>query len=216
MVRRGRLSRQQRLLRTGVAFVVIIAIAALIANALGGGSKKATDASIAHVAFLTTVRSASDAGTPNKATVAAEAQDIVAMLNDWYQTAYIDPSQFGDGTFPSVAAHFAGDAKASFTKDIGSFTIAEARTRVARVVPSQQRATITVFMLDGKTPTYATALIRFMAVATQTRATQPKIRITQHASLHLEKIDGTWKVTYYTADSSEDPIAPPPTGSPSP
>ena len=43
---------------------------------------------------------------------------------------------------------------------------------------------------------------------------QKSIRITQRASLHLEKIDGTWRVTYYTANQSEKPIQPAPSASP--
>src|SRR5687767_199768 len=107
MVRRGRASRQQRLLRTGIGVVAIVAIAALIANALGGDDTLGPgERLIAKVAFAGTVTGEADFGKVFASLVWKEARAITRMLNEWYQTAFVDLSKFGDGIFPTVAAKF--------------------------------------------------------------------------------------------------------------
>ncbi len=216
MVRRGRASRQQRLLRTAIGVVAIVAVAALIANALGGGDPGPGELPIAQVSFTGGAEGESDTGTPSKGVVKKEADAITEMLNEWYQTAFVDPSKFGNGSFPTVHALMAKNAKSTFKRDIASLTIGDARTFVQRIEPKTTTADVTVYLEKDKTPRFATALVRFTATATQKQKAQPKISISQRATLHFEMIDDTWMVTYYTANASQKVIQPSPSGSPSP
>lgn len=217
MIRSGRLSRQQRLLRTGIGVVGVVAVAALIANALSGGDSSGPDGepAVAKVAFAHTTKTTTDAGKPKTAAAKAEADAIVKILNDWYQRGFVDPRLYGDGTFGEIAAHFAKDAKVSFTKDVASLTIGDARTLVARVDPTKAAAGITIFFAKGTKPTFAVAEVVFDATATQKQSGQPNITIKQRGTYHLEKTGNAWKVVYYTATSSEKPVEPTPSGSPS-
>jgi type IV secretory pathway VirB10-like protein len=213
-----RLSRQQRLLRTAIGVVGVVAIAALIANALGGGKNgpKAGQQPVATVAFDKTVKVDTDSPkTPRQSQANAEADAIVRMLNDWYQRGFVDPKLYGDGTFPQIASHFTKDAQASFAKDVSSLTIGDARTLVDRVDPTNEKTTITIYFNGGSTPTFAVAAIRFAATAIQKDLAQPRIDIVQSATLHLVKDGGKWLVDYYSAKSSEQPVVPSPSASPS-
>jgi hypothetical protein len=202
-------------MRTGLGVVAIVAVAALIANALGGDKAGDPDNPIAKVAFVHTDNGSTDVGTPNKGTVRKESAVIAELLNEWYQTAFVDTENFGDGTFPTIAARFTKDAKTAFTRDTSSLTIGDARTLVSRVDPSAAKAVITIYLDRGKTPTFAVATVNFAARATQKKKGQPAIAIRNTATLHLQKFGDDWLVTYYTANTSEKPIQPAPSGSPS-
>ncbi|MGH2728814.1 MAG: hypothetical protein ACRDKS_17720, partial [Actinomycetota bacterium] len=62
-----------------------------------------------------------------------EVEAITTMFSDFYQTAFVDPGKWGDGTFEDLAGMFADDVKASFTRDLPTLTIGEARTELERV-----------------------------------------------------------------------------------
>lgn len=216
MIRSGRLSRQQRLLRTGIGIVGVVAVAALIANALSGDPTGPDgEPAVATVAFTHTTKATSDAKQPKTAAAKAEADAIVKILNDWYQRGFVDPKLYGHGTFGEIAAYFAKDAKDSFTKDVASLAIGDARTLVARVDPTKAAAGITIFFAKGTKPTFAVAEVVFDAIATQKQSGQPNITIKQRGTYHLEKTGNAWKVVYYTATASEKPVEPTPSGSPS-
>lgn len=202
--------RQQRLLRTGIGFVALVAIIALVGKCAGGDKPPEE---IARVAFVATARAESDGKSPGAATVKAESDAIVAMLNDWYQRAFVDPRLFGDGTFTSVASHFTAEARASFTKDIKSLTIGDAREEVERVRPQVATADVTVFFEAGATPRFAVAAVTFKAKGTMKNDDAYPIQIAQQATLHLQKSGGTWLVTYYTAGQTQDSIVPAPSPS---
>jgi hypothetical protein len=208
--RSRRRSRQQRLLRTAIGVVVIVVVAALIANLAGGKKKTGPSApGVATVAFVATYASQTDA-TKNQPTSAARAQGsaIVTMLNDWYQTAFVDPDKYGDGTFPDIAKHFATAARAAFTKDLATLTIGDARTEVKRVDPTVQTVKVTVFF-DKGAPKYAVAAVHFAARATMKASSAFPLKIDQTVTFNFEKQAQGWVVTFYTAKQTQDSIVPP-------
>jgi len=214
--RSRRRTRQQRLLRTGIGVVVIVVLAALVANLVGGGKKKGPGESpIATVSFVASVKGETDgAKKPGNAAVRAEADLIVKMLNDWYQTAFVDPDRYGDGTFPDIAKHFATAARASFTKDIATLTIGDAREEVKRVDPTAQTAKLTVFFDKGKA-LFAVAAVHFAASATMKKSNAYPLKIDQTMTLNLEKQGEGWVVTFYTANQKQDSVVPSPSATPS-
>ena len=213
---RRRRTRQQRLLRTAIGIVAIVAIAALIAGLAGGKKKPGApgEPAIAQVAFVAKVQSASDASAPAPAAARAEAGQIVKILNDWYQRAFVDTKQFGDGTFPQVATYFDASARASFQRDIASLTIGDARKEVKRVDPGTQTVTVTVFFDKGR-PKLAVAAVRFIARATMKDGNAPPLSISQSATLHFGKSAQGWVVIFYNAQEKQNSIVPTPSPSPS-
>lgn len=213
VARSHRRTRQQRLTRTLVVFVVLIVLVVLVGKCAGG--KKAPQAT-PKLAFAASTSAESNGATPDPGAAKTESARIVAMLDDWYQTAFVDPKLYGDGTFRSVRAHFTGGAATQFGKDIDSLTIGEARTEVSRVVPGPSRVDVTVFFQDGRTPKFAVAAVTFVATATLKAKDSLPLRISQKATYHLDRRpNGDWIVSYYTVHESQDSVQPSPSGSPS-
>ena len=193
--------------------VVIVILAAVIANLAGGKKKSSTPPpGVAQVQFVATVKSNSDAKTPTKSAVNAEADKIVSMLNDWYEQAFVDTSRFGNGTFGDIAKSFSDPAKTQFTKDLLTLTIGEARTDVKRVDPSTQTALITVYFSNGK-PTYAIAAVHFVASATMKKSGAYPLKIDQSVTYDFQKTGQGWIVSYYSAKQSQTSIVPSPSAS---
>jgi hypothetical protein len=209
-----RKTRQQRLLRTGIGVVVIVVVAALIANWAGGKKKTNTPPpGVAQVSFVASVKGFGDAKSPPaRSAVNPEADNIVSILNDWYEQAFVDTTKFGDGTFPDMAKGFTDSAKVQFTKDLATLTIGDARTEVKRVDPSTQTAAVTVYFAKGK-PTYAIAVVHFVATATMKRSGALPLKIDQIVTYDFQKTGGGWVVSYYSAKQSQKSILPSPSAS---
>lgn len=196
-----------------VLFIALIVVVVLVGKFAGG--KKAPLAT-PKIAFAASTSAESNGKTPDPGAAKTESAHIVAMLDDWYQIAFVDPKLYGDGTFKDVRAHFTGGAATQFQKDIDSLTIGEARTDVSRVVPGASRADITVYFQDGRTPRFAVAAVTFTATATLKTKDSLPLRISQKATYHLDRRpNGDWIVSYYTVHESQASVQPSPSGSPS-
>jgi FlaG/FlaF family flagellin (archaellin) len=195
--------------------VVIVVLAALIANLAGGGKKKGTTPppGVAQVAFVVTMKGESDAkSAPSGAAVTKEGNQIVTMLNDWYEQAFVNTEKFGDGTFPDIAKSFTAAARTSFTKDITTLTIGDARTEVKRVDPATQTARVTVYFTKG-TPTYAIAAVHFVANATMKQSGAYPLKIDQTMTFDFNKTGQGWVVIYYSGKQTQHSIVPTPSPS---
>jgi hypothetical protein len=210
-----RRTRQQRLLRTGIGVVVIIVLAAVIANLAGGKKKPGSTPppGIAQVAFVASVKGATDAKSPPaKGALTKESKQIVSMLNDWYEQAFVNTEKFGDGTFPDIAKSFTAAASMSFTKDLATLTIGEARTEVKRVDPTAQTAKVTVYFGNGK-PTYAIAAVHFAATASMKQSDAYPLKIDQVVTYDFQKTAQGWVVTYYSGNQTQKSVVPSPSAS---
>lgn len=210
-----RRTRQQRLLRTGIGVVVIVVLAALIAN-LAGGKKKLGSTpppGVAQVAFVASVKGETDAKSPpSKSAVTTESDQIVSMLNDWYEQAFVNTDKFGDGSFPDISKSFTAAAHTSFTKDLNTLTIGEARTEVKRVDPTTQTAKVTVYFSKAKA-TYAIAAVHFVVSATMKQSNAYPLKIDQTVTYTFQKTTQGWVVTYYSAKQTQNSIIPSPSPS---
>ena len=209
-----RRTRQQRLLRTAIGVVVIVVVAALIAN-LAGGKKKpgAHEPGIATVAFVASYAGDTNAKSPVPAgTVQSEGSKIVSMLNDWYQEAFVNTKDFGDGTFADIGKNFTGVAHTQFTKDLATLTIGDARTEVKRVDPQTQAVKVTVYFSNGK-PTYSIAAVHFVARATMKQSGAYPLSIDQTVTYTFTNTGQGWVVSYYTAKQTQKSIVPSPSAS---
>lgn len=190
-------------------------LAALIANLAGGKKKNGTTPppGVAQVAFVVSVKGETDAAkAPSRGAVSKESDQIVKMLNDWYELAFVDTSKFGDGTFPDVRKNFADAARTSFTKDLTTLTIGDARTEVKSVDPTTQTARVTVYFAKGK-PTYAIAAVHFVANATMKQSGAYPLKIDQTVTYTFSKTAQGWVVTYYTAKQAQNSVVPSPSAS---
>jgi hypothetical protein len=195
--------------------VVLVVVAALIANLAGGKKKTGVNPppGVAKVAFVAAAKGETDAKVaPSRSSVSKESAQIVSMLNDWYELAFVDTSKFGDGTFPDIAKNFTQAARTSFTRDLTTLTIGQARTEVKRVDPTTQTAKVTVYFSNGK-PTYAIAAVHFVANATMKQSGAYLLKIDQTVTYNFSKTSQGWVVTYYTAKQAQNSVVPSPSAS---
>jgi len=195
-------------MRTAIGAVAVITLIALAVNLLGGDEEPAERTP--QVAFAGTARAESEASRPDQPVVDTEAGEIRKILDDWYQNAFVDPSKYGDGTFSDVAKYFTKEAQTSFTEDLKSLTIGEAREEVRRVEPAVQTANVTVFFDKAGKPQFATAVVRFEARASLKSKEALPVHIRQNATYHFEKKSGEWLVAYYEADQKQNSVQPSP------
>ena len=145
-------------------------------------------------------------------TAAADRASIVAFFNAFYETAFVDPAQWKDPTFATLAASFTPEAKASFAKDLGALTIAEGRTEFKRVEPSLAQLRISVYYDKAGRPAYAVAAAHFTAKATTNQ--KRTIDVAQDATYRLQRSGTSWLIFSYQASATQD-TPPSPTPSPS-
>lgn len=218
MRRSQRRNRQQRLLRNGIAVVAVVGVAAAIGNLMGGDEEPEPQPSQLPVPQVSFAGATSAEGevAPRRANAEREAEHIRALLDTWYQQAFVDPALFGDGTFPEVAALFREDARDRFLTDLDVLTIGPALGEVSRVEPRKATADVTVYFQDGRRPRYAVAEVRFVARALPVAAAAFPLRIVQTGTYHLERVSRGWKVTFYDADQTQRSIEPKPSPTASP
>jgi ketosteroid isomerase-like protein len=198
--------------------VVLLGAVSLVVYLLasgGGPLGKKKEPPIPTLEFAAKVSHIPQGKAPGPGTQKAEGDRLVKMFDDFYQTAFVDPHKWGDGTFPDLADLFAKDAKASFTKDIGSLTIGDARTELKRVDLTTNDLGLTLYYDASAKPTFAVAAVHFIARGTLKQA-GPPVTIRQTATFYLQRQGGDWKITAYDANESQETPTPSPTPSGSP
>lgn len=201
-----RKSRAYRLTRTIIGGVVLLLLVAVILSRLGGGEEQLPTP---QVSFQAVARAESDGRRASKGDVDKESDAIRSLLNEWFQTAFVDPEKYGDGTFKDIEERFAKEARAQFRKDLTTLTIGEARAEVRRVVPEVSTARIAVFFEGGEEPRFATARLTFRALATLKDEEARPVRISFSGTFTLENRDG-WVITYYEAAQTQRSVTPSP------
>jgi len=203
--------RRRRTFTALVLLVVAVIVVALLSRSTGGPGSKGNP--VPQLAFVAKVDSVSQASSPPSATRQAEAQSLQKMFTDFYEEAFVDPRKWGNGQFDDLKSMFAQSAQTSFTRDLTSLTIGQARTQLKRVDPKVANMVVTVYFDAKQKPTYAVVAATFSAVGTL-KSSGPRVTIRQKATFYLTKSGGTWTITAYDADQTQDtPASPSPTPS---
>lgn len=206
--RSSRRKRQQRLLRTAVLLVFGIATVAVAVSLLGNGSAPEQELPTPTVAFAGTFAGYAEQDPP-EAAVQERGEEIVALLDRWYQEGFVDVDGFGDETFPGVVELLDGDARARFEEDRDTLTIGPAAAEVARVEPDEATADVSIYFNQRNEPLYASARIAFAATGTMRDDAAYPLRIEQRLTAFFRYTDDGWLVsTYYDAQQTQDSIVP--------
>lgn len=207
---RRRRARRARLVRAAGIVVVLVVAVGLALRFVGGGEEELPTPTVAFKSSVKTYSQVPD--KPGGGAVGKEAKKITRLLDRWYQTAFVDPALWGDGTFPEVRGLFVQEARTAFEADIASLTIGEARTELERVVPKRARARISVFFDEDGKARFAVAEVDFTATGTPRADDALPLTIAQKAVLHLRKTKGgAWQVFAYDAKQNQDSVKPSPT-----
>jgi hypothetical protein len=219
---RSRRTRQQRLIRTGLGVVAIVGIIAILVGLLTGDETPEEQEPSSQVAFSTRANGTADSGARRvpDGRVRPEAEQITALLNDWYQGAFVDPSVFvvpepgsEDATaFPpeDMLAHFTEEARATAAEDVDALTLGSERGTFEHVDPKRTRAQLSILFANGTDPTVATADVTFEATGTLREDGAAPVAIVQTATIHFTKGRGGWRISFYEAHQEQESISPSP------
>lgn len=203
--------RRRRTLIVLLLLVAAVVVLLVLPRGDGGpGKPKVTPV----VAFSTKIQGVGQAKTPDEGAKQASGNAIAKMFTDYYQQAFVDPEKWGDGTFENLKELFVPAVQASFTRDLPSLTIGQARTELSFVVPRAANMTVTVYFDRAGRPALAVAATTFSGRGTL-KTTGPPLLINQKATFYLQKQGDLWRITSYDADQTQE-TPPSPTPSPTP
>jgi hypothetical protein len=180
----------------------------------GGGPLGPKEQPIPTLEFVSKVTNVTNAKAVDEGAAQAEGQALVKMFNEYYQTAFVDPGKWGDGTFTDLLELFAKDVQPQATKDLPSLTIGEARTELKRVDLGASSLDVTVYYDAKQKPTFAVAAASFSGRGTLKRS-GPPLNIFQRGTYYLQKSGDSWTITSYDATQEQATPTPSPTASPS-
>lgn len=126
----------------------------------------------------------------------------IALVNDYYNAAFFIPRP--------VTGTFTAEAKPAALANMSSLTIGDLSRDVARITPSRQEITRASFLLEADS-SVAIALVEmsFEATASLKRGQSKRapVRLVHTAKFWLEKQDGVFKISAFSAKLKADTIA---------
>jgi hypothetical protein len=211
-------------LRTGALWVRLLRITTILAVAFGAGAlvvrlttgeasgrAPSREKPLPVVAFHGSLDVVSPGKRPASLGAQTEQTQVLAVLNEWYQRAFVDPRSWQAGTFPEVAALLDGPgAHAAFSRDVQALTLGDARAELKRLEPSSSVANVTLYF-DGPTqPRFAVAAVFFKAKGLFKIARPGSLDISQDGTFYLRKTPRGWRIFAYDADQQQSAPAPTP------
>lgn len=203
--------RRRRLAALLLGLGVVALVVVLLTR--GGGPLGSKEPPLPELTFAAKVTGVTQAKALDEGATNSEGETLTKMFNDYYQTAFVDPGKWGDGTFTDLIELFAEDVRPQATKDLPSLTIGEAREELKRVDLGPNSLEVTIYFDSRQKPTFAVAVASFNGIGTLKQA-GPKLTIFQRGTYYLQKSGEEWRITAYDANS--DQATPTPSPSPSP
>lgn len=122
------------------------------------------------------------------------ARAVARTMTDLYSIAFVDPSRWQDGGFPSLLPLFAGTAREEAEDHLRALTLGRAARELEAVKP--RRATLDVrFLADGGDhPVAAVADMRFEGIGL---AGEDRRTIRHDGEYVLRRVNGSWRVVAY-------------------
>ena len=142
------------------------------------------------------------------------AKKAVQAVDTYYDTAFLQPSDWGGGSFPSLAGLFTPDAAASVAANLQALSLGPLAKQITRVNPSVETGdTVDVLIEANGSPSYATVATRFQATSVPAAGSAP-VKIVQSAQFMIEtsddKIAAYDVTTSFNGQSSSSSYTPPP------
>jgi len=149
-----------------------------------------------------------------KDTAKATADAVKQQLDTLFETAYVDPSSWGDTG--EIGDLFTDGAKGQLKDDIATITLGDnAGDTYGSVVPGKSSAKVRTLTDKSGNALRAAADISFTGLAKHTDGTYTAITVT--GTFFFVKDGDTWRIEAYSLDRKEKPAkAPVPKGSSSP
>lgn len=149
------------------------------------------------------VRAVDDQDRPSSNDAAnAAAKKVIELVDSYYNDAFLQPSQWGNGQFPALSGLFTSDAASSVAPNLAVLSLGSLATQLSKVTPTKQNAnTVAVLIEPNGQPSYATITTRLEATGTPT-AGGGSVTILQSAQFMILATGGTYHIAGYDITSS--------------
>jgi hypothetical protein len=130
----------------------------------------------------------------------AAAKQVINLVDTYYNTAFLQPSQWGGGSFPSLSSLFTPDAGASVPANLQALSLGPLAPQIARVNPSTESTNVVDVLIEANgSPSYATVTTRFQATTVPT-GSAASVTILQSAQFMVDTSD--YKIAGYDVTTS--------------
>jgi len=157
----------------------------------GGGGEERPPADLAWEVGFTKVVAVDE--KPPQGRVDSATEEISALMDELYTTAFVDPARWGGGSFPTLADFFADEAADHARDHLDDLSLGSLAKRVARVDPGKNRLFVSLLVDEDGAITFADVDATFRADA-RTKDGEP-FKIFQKGRFFLEsQDDGPWEI----------------------
>ncbi|MGH2635100.1 MAG: LCP family protein [Actinomycetota bacterium] len=146
------------------------------------------------VVDLAEVRAGSVDGDVPARDVREPARAVQRTMTELYSVAFVDPSAWADGEFPTLPALFAGVARDQAERDLRSLTLGNVARQLDAVRPRRARLDLRFLTDAERRPVVAVADMRFEGIGLDGEDRRP---IRHDGEYTLRKVNGRWRIVAY-------------------
>ena len=129
----------------------------------------------------------------------AEAQKVTALMNNFYNAAFLDPAKWQGGQHPDLAGLFTAEAQTGVGPNLGNLALADLAGKLERVESSKQSIDrLTFFVEDDGSLPIGVASVTFEAVGTPTEG-DGEVAIRHGAHYWLQRDGDGYKISAFDA-----------------
>jgi hypothetical protein len=142
---------------------------------------------------------AQDRQSSNAAANAALKQ-VINLVNTYYDNAFLQPSDWANGSFPNLSGLFTSDAAGTVPANLQTLSLGPLASQVAGVKPQTETTTIVSVLIEPNgSASYATVTTRF-AGTTVPVGSAASVQILQSAQFMIDASD--YKIAGYDVSTS--------------
>lgn len=136
-----------------------------------------------------------------------EAAKVVALINSFYSSAFLDPAKWQGGAHPDLAALFTAEAQPGLQANLGILAMADLSDRIESIESkAQQVHKLTFFVEDDGSLPLGVATVTFEGVAKPADGDDANIKHSAH--FWLQREGDTYKISAFEAvlQATEGPV----------
>lgn len=139
---------------------------------------------------------------PETGTRAGEQTDkVIALVNAYYDIAFLDPGQWAGGTHPELAGYFTEEAAGHVGPRLGGLALGDVSNSLKSVKPDRQVIDRLNYYFDGDLNNPIGMLTTtFEATGTPSAEGAEPVKIVHKATFWLQKVGDDFRISAYNAD----------------
>src|SRR5438067_11151680 len=126
------------------------------------------------------------------------AAGVVALLNDYYNISFLDPSRWHGGSHPDLAGLFSPEAQAAAARDLKALALADLAPKLKRVEATRQEASrVSVLIEQNLDAPVAIVSAAFEGTGQPVGSGEGPVNIEHTATFLLTKEASAFKISAY-------------------